>query len=397
MAPNIMKIHVLHLYLIGLICVSLTVVARLGLVVDALLVLMAAAMLLNIVGTAQLPKRIRAVILSFLLLFGFYVIGFLDQPSFVGLVNAIGIGISLLFFVFFAIHGRTLIAFPGTAGILVAGAVLVVVVGAALDLVSKNTISGIAAYFLLTAGLVWVANGKTLFSVTLLIAVLFVFLAFGLGHRLMLGAAVLLMGTVGAVRLVPSESIRTLGLITFVGILFFIIALFAGIGGLSIISYDALIIEYTGRTARSGRDFIWPLIIGATSDSPWIGLGTGTTVSNLFNTDLSAHNYFLQIYMQAGLVGVGLLLLILFSIWRAIGRPQKTKPVTIFATGAFLFVLLHASFEVFLMQVNLLMGCCAWMLLGFGVAQIRQTRAPDISRPTPIPAVTQPLIPREPT
>jgi hypothetical protein len=294
----------------------------------------------------------------------------------------LGIFISGTFFFYFVQNAQRLVQARYSAALLFGAGCLIVLVGVALGLVNKNTISGIATYFFLSAAVIRVAKGGplivTVFQTSLLLALLG---GLFLDHRLMIGAGLTMLGVVVLLRLIPLAALRNVTLIAVFGGVLLMIVLFAGLWGFDIRDYDTLAIEYTGRTARSGRQIIWPLIISQTAKSPWIGLGTGTTFSDFYDATWSAHSYFLQIYMQAGIIGVTALVLLLFSIWAAIGRPRISQPVSIIATGSFVFLIMHISFEVFLMQVNLLMGCGAWMMLGLCVGSIRNRARQDINQP----------------
>lgn len=362
---------------------GLATIARTGLLVDLLLLMTAGLMLIPLVSRPRLAGRLRWVLAAFGLLFSLYLMLTVLDPSRTGIVNVIGIAITGIVFFYFAQNAERLVAAPGTARLLLASGVIIALAGVGLDAVKKNTISGIAAYFFLSAGVVWVARGVHLRRVALWMFLLLSALGLLLGHRLMAGAALLLWLVIFVMYSVPLRMVRTLILGSLVAGIFGMIVLYAGLWGFDIRDLDAFFIEYTGRTARSGRQIIWPVIIAFVSQSPWFGLGTDATFSSLYDSKWSAHSYFLQIYLQSGIVGIGCLLALLGSIWAAIGRPRRSQPVGVYVTACFAVLLIHISFEVFLMQVNLLMGCCAWMMLGLGVGCIRGAESPAL-RPAPI-------------
>ena len=350
---------------------ALATVARAGAVIDLMLVAITALMLAS---GLRITSRMQTVLLAFAALFCVYFFFTMINPSRTGIKNIIGIFIAATFLIYFWHNSQNFVNAPYSAALLFGSGFMIIVLGVGQDVVSKNTVSGIATYFFLSAGVVQVARGAPLFRTLAILAVLLVFVGgVALGHRLMIGAAIVLFGIVFLLRVVPLEATRNLTLVGVFGGIIMIIILFSGFWGFDIREYDSLFVEYTGRTSRSGRQIIWPIIISHTSSSPWIGLGTGTNFSSLYDSPWSAHSYFLQTYMQSGLVGITALVLVFLAIWRAIGRPRSSQPGSFLATGCFFVLIIHASFEVFLMQVNLLMGCSAWMMIGLCIGCIQKT------------------------
>ena len=362
---------------------GLAVVARTGPVVDLLLILMSGFMALSLLYGPNLPKRMRAVLPAFTIFFLVYLVLTVLKPSQTGIVNIIGVVISAVVFFYFVVFAQRLIEARHSGNILFACGVSITVIGTVLNLVSKNTISGIACYFFLAAGVVWVAQGMSLWRATTRTAlVLIVLLGIIIEHRMMLGAGLCVLLVTLIIRYAPLAIMRNVLLAGGIACIVMMVALFGGLWGLDIQDFDAYFIEYTGRTARSGRQIIWPLIIAFTAESPWIGLSTGMTFSKLYDSHWSAHSYFLQVYMQTGAIGLISVGLLLVSTWSAIGRPSRSKPVRTVATAGFVVLLLHSTFEVFLTQVNLLMGCAAWMMLGLSVGASKAVETVEFARRT---------------
>lgn len=372
-------------YLLLIALTALAVVARTGPVVDALLLLTAGLFSLELVLRPQLPQRVRLVLVAFVILFLIYLSLTFARPSGGGIVNVVGVAISGIFFLFFAQNAQKIIAARGSTLLLSGIALLVLLAGYGLHIANKNTVSGITAYFILAAGVVAIARGAPLLRTSFIVAMALSVMGILVEHRLMTGVSIGFLGVVLMLQLAPLRMIRNLSLLILVGGILLFIALFAGLWGMDIRNFDDLFIEYTGRTARSGRQIIWPIIIAATADSPWFGLGTGATFSNLYNSNWSAHSYFLQIYMQVGIIGLTALLLVLLAVWSAIGPPMRSQPLRIYLTGCLIMLLIHMSFEVFLMQVNLLMGCVVWMMLGLGIGGIRASAQTGPTKPNTQP------------
>lgn len=353
--------------------IAFAVVARTGPVVDLMLLVASGIFLYSLLSGAPLPSRVRWVLTAFAILFCLYLSLTVARPSRAGITNTMGIIVAGLVFLYFVQNARSLVNARGTASILLICGVATYLLGQALGMVHKNTFSGISAYFVLTAGSVWVMRGVSLGKVTLIVFILLLIMGVLSGHRLMIAAALILVAVIVLTYSIPVRAVRSVLLVVVGCGIAGMIVLFSGLWGFDIKDFDSLFVEYTGRTARSGRQIIWPAILAYAAESPLVGRGTGINFSDLHESDWSAHSYFLQIYLQTGLLGVGSILLVLFAVWAAIGRPQRLHPISVFMTACFLVLLVHISFEVFLMQVNLLMGCCAWMMLGLGIGGIRST------------------------
>jgi hypothetical protein len=312
-----MTIRKPQLYILMLTLAALAKVVGAGSAEDTLLSLAAMTMGVSLILNPQIPQRLRWVVLAFIALFMIHFALTIQVPSSTGTVNVVGI--SGIVFLFFLQNAQLLMLAPRTTTILLGSAALILLVGLGSDMVKKNTISGISAYFVIAAGVSALAKGAPLIRTTLLVCVLLSMIGLVLGHRLMMGAEGVLLITVLALRLVPLEAFRALIIVTLIGAIVLFVALFSDL-----------------------------------QDSP-----------------SSGQSYFLQIYMQSGLVGLGSLGAVLLSLCAATGRPRRSQPVSLYVTGCVVMVLLLMSFEVFRMQVNLLMGCVVWVLLGLGVGSSR--------------------------
>lgn len=113
---------------------------------------------------------------------------------------------------------------------------------------------------------------------------------------------------------------------------------------------NASVRELTGKNFYSGRQVIWSSIIN--TDSIWeviFGHGSSMKVSELIELDLSAHNSFVQIYFQNGLIGLSLILLLFYLV---LDRATKSSnPLNrVFAFPLIIGFTIVANFEVFIFQ-----------------------------------------------
>lgn len=124
--------------------------------------------------------------------------------------------------------------------------------------------------------------------------------------------------------------------------------------------------EYTGKNLLSGRETIWKEILDAITEKIWFGHGAGTVPSTIQGIQLSAHNLYLQIVYQIGLVGLGLFLLIIITIWFGFWNGRYDKKVRLSA-AFFVGILVQQSFEVTLTQNNMAMALMQWLIMGVGI------------------------------
>ncbi|MCT4372275.1 O-antigen ligase family protein [Yangia mangrovi] len=196
-------------------------------------------------------------------------------------------------------------------------------------------------------------------------------IAFSLDHRALAGLGAVGIVTYYLCQFAPSSIVKYGILITLAASIFGLIALYTGILGFDISVFNEIFVNYTGRNAVSGRQIIWPIIISYVSQSPWFGLGSGATFSQLYASEWSAHSYYIQVYMQTGIFGLSVLIALMVSIWKSIGKIRRRDPLSCYATSVFALLLIHMSLEVFLMQTNLMIGFGAWMAVGLCVGLLR--------------------------
>lgn len=137
--------------------------------------------------------------------------------------------------------------------------------------------------------------------------------------------------------------------------------------------------EATGKRAFSGRELMWPFLEQAIRESPWWGYGPGATPEHFTGDHLSAHNLYLAVALQVGLVGVALLVLSLYGLWRVMVS-GISDPVALLSASWMAGILVEQSFEVALTQNNLAIGIPAWAVMAIGVSRALQGDAPHGSQ-----------------
>lgn len=93
----------------------------------------------------------------------------------------------------------------------------------------------------------------------------------------------------------------------------------------------------------------------------------------------SAHNLFLQIGLQTGIVGLLLLALLCASLILGVrSRPGgEVTPVQRFVATCIVMVIIQNVFEVYLLQNLLSVGICSWILIGMGMGAAAHPGQPD--------------------
>jgi O-antigen ligase len=145
------------------------------------------------------------------------------------------------------------------------------------------------------------------------------------------------------------------------------------------------ITEMSGERANSGRNFLWPDLLRAVGDDPMFGLGAGILPHDILSTDLSAHNYYIQVYLQLGLVGLAIVVAFLLSVWWLLSNANTAAGR--FGSAVFIIFVVHNGTEVLMFQNQTLIGLPAWCAIGIALAIERN---PEFLRPTASPAKTNP-------
>jgi O-antigen ligase len=168
----------------------------------------------------------------------------------------------------------------------------------------------------------------------------------------------------------PQEKSFILIFILIMVVLFFIMFVYPNIEN---ISFYNILNEYStkwfGKNVLSGRNIIWQNILISLKDDIILGHGTGYIYNNIIANDTrSAHNQYLQLLLQNGLVGLFLFITLLFIIWITMVRKSNDK-VILFCITCFIGIILYNTFECSLIQNKVAIGGMQWLILGIGVGR----------------------------
>ena len=123
------------------------------------------------------------------------------------------------------------------------------------------------------------------------------------------------------------------------------------------------------RTIYSGRELIWPMVAALIGRQPLTGYGPTAVPGDFLDIELSAHNLFLQVGLQVGLVGSALIFLFFFGAYLQVARSATyvslpTRPQAAIAFGVISVALMHSCFEVVLFQNIVPVGMLSMAVLG---------------------------------
>lgn len=132
--------------------------------------------------------------------------------------------------------------------------------------------------------------------------------------------------------------------------------------------FENLMLQYTGKSLMSGRQFLWGPILPIIGEHPWFGHGPGVTAGDVLFVNHSLHNLYLQITLQNGYLGISIFMMLLFTIWMTFWVARKDKTVKLVGTF-FIAILVHQSFEITLTQNQLSIGLMQWFIISIGISQ----------------------------
>jgi len=140
--------------------------------------------------------------------------------------------------------------------------------------------------------------------------------------------------------------------------------------------------RYSGAELYSGRELLWPMVLDHISQKPIFGWGAGfreeEILSDFLGEATHAHNLYLAVALQTGIMGLVLLFGVLYSIWSIYRCPNSDRVVRLSA-AFFVGILFHQWFELSLTQNNVSVGVLFWTIIGLGMnrALLLQVRRID--------------------
>lgn len=118
-----------------------------------------------------------------------------------------------------------------------------------------------------------------------------------------------------------------------------------------------------GRRFFTGRDELWATGMDAIAQRPLLGWGPSAEVGDFMATGLSMHNYYLQIMLEGGVIGLVLIGTLLGSV-AVYFYSRRRAHAAMVGYGLLIAVLIQETFAVSLTQTAFSSGVPAWLLLG---------------------------------
>lgn len=329
----------------------------------------AGGVLLLLVAAVSLRKamsRARPILMLFALFVFVYVVSFLRTPSLNGVKHLAQIVLLAGVFCFFAnirltanvARGAQLLA-VGALFLFLPFAISVADQVRSNEFLRKNVLGGIIYYLLLIVGLTMPGKWARWSLIPIIVCV-----AILLNERILFVMVLALIVSYGVLSAIRTRKAAVLLLLVSIVVVAVFMATYALPNPPEFYGWlDDFVTRATGRSIYSGRQKIWPLVFAKILQSPWMGHGAGVTPQSLLRSDLSAHNLYLQVLLQVGIVGLVALLALLVGIWRELTTNLIT-PVGRFAAAGYLTILLHASTEVSLTQNQIALGLLQWTFIG---------------------------------
>ncbi|MRI84622.1 hypothetical protein GIY09_01760 [Aerococcaceae bacterium WS4759] len=132
-------------------------------------------------------------------------------------------------------------------------------------------------------------------------------------------------------------------------------------------SWDSLMIRFTGKRLLSGRNTLWKFALQLISEKPFWGHGSGAKLSDYFSSQLEAHNLYINIAFQVGIIGILTFVVGLWMLWNQFWENYKSPRVKISA-GYFVGIIIYQMFEITILQSGFERGVLPWIIFGMGLS-----------------------------
>jgi O-antigen ligase len=194
-------------------------------------------------------------------------------------------------------------------------------------------------------------------------------------------AVILLLLTVFGAKLVLMVSKKLFSLLFFAVILFNFV-FFMVYSLLAKTKYfttlNNLSIETFGKSFFSGREDIWEPALRFGLHEPFFGYWIGIAPKDyLEGTNLvHAHNQYLQLFLESGIVGIACFVLFLFGIWKVYQRGIDSKLVQ-WSACFFLGILIYQNVEISLFFNMQPIGIFQWLIIAVGISGVVFSKTRD--------------------
>lgn len=240
----------------------------------------------------------------------------------------------------------------------------------ATDVLNKNTIgaySFLLAFFPLLYLIGYSKNLKR--THVLLIYILTAIIVFTSDSRSIIISAFFTLLTFIAWRFITSKKIIfNLYFLSIIGISYWFIVVWPKVYTWKYFYVlDDFSIKLTDKGLLTGRERIWERLVEYITQKPLLGYGSTTVQSDFVASELSAHNMYIQIGLQTGLVGISLLVLFFFFTWKTFWLNKFDRKIAL-AASFLIGIIVYQIFEVTLTQNLFGLGLLQWIIIGLGLS-----------------------------
>lgn len=234
---------------------------------------------------------------------------------------------------------------------------------------NPNTLGIISLLFSWLSWILYKIYNKKIYMI---FSLLYVFIIYMSGTRSSLIVVLLVIFNLMIFRFISKNRLRwNLFYISIITTILSITYIYPSLGNYSFFfELNQSVFRLTGKNFFSGRNFIWQESIYLISQRPFFGYGTGTLLSNISDINISAHNLYIQVAIQNGIIGLSLLLILLWGIWNALYH-HKSDSIIRLSACFFIGILVQNMFEVTLTQNNLSFAIIQWFIISVGVSRVR--------------------------
>ena len=117
----------------------------------------------------------------------------------------------------------------------------------------------------------------------------------------------------------------------------------------------------------SGRSELWSEIWNGIQPSIWLGHGIGTRPRDIADVTSSAHNQYMQIIIDTGLIGLIAFSVLLFFIWKLLLKKIHENDIAKWSACFFIGILVYQSLEVSLFMNNPSYSHFQWLIITIGI------------------------------
>lgn len=233
---------------------------------------------------------------------------------------------------------------------------------------NSNTLGIVSLLFSWLSWILYKIYNKKIY---MLYSLMYVFIIYMSGTRSSLMIILLVIFNLMIFRFISKNRLRwNLFYISVIATILSITYIYPSIGNYSFFTeLNLYVFKLTGKSLLSGRNFIWQESIYLILQRPLFGYGTGTLLSDISGINISAHNLYIQVAIQNGIIGLSLLLILFWGIWNLLYHNKRDEIIRLSACF-FVGILVQNMFEITLTQNNLSFAIIQWFIISVGVSRV---------------------------